>query len=134
MRSRKSTMANRDDLLECDIVMAGGVTSGIIYPGAVEAISRRYTFRSIGGTSVGAMAAAATAAAEYGRRMRTNASSFDYISNLSETLADTGAGGHSRLFHLFTPEPSTKALLALVTPLFGGGGLLKQAGRIFRAT
>jgi len=43
-------------LLDCDIVMAGGVTSGIIYPGAVAMIARRYSFKSIGGTSVGAIA------------------------------------------------------------------------------
>src|SRR5688572_28157099 len=54
-------------LLPCDIVMAGGVTSGIIYPGAVSTIARRFSFHSIGGTSVGAIAAAVTAAAEYGR-------------------------------------------------------------------
>ncbi|CAN7212625.1 patatin-like phospholipase family protein [Phyllobacterium sp. LjRoot231] len=60
-------------LLDCDIVMAGGVTSGIIYPGAVAMIARRYSFHSIGGTSVGAIAAAVTAAAEYGRRTGRNA-------------------------------------------------------------
>lgn len=120
--------------LECDIVMAGGVTSGIVYPGAIAVIARRYIFRSIGGTSVGAMAAAATAAAEYGRRTGKNPTSFDRIATLSHTLADTAADGHSRLFHLFTPEPATKPLLALVTPLFGGGGVLKQFAGILRAT
>jgi predicted acylesterase/phospholipase RssA len=123
----------QENWLECDIVMAGGVTSGIIYPGAIAVIARRYVFRSIGGTSVGAMAAAATAAAEYGRRTGKNPTSFDLIAALSQTLADTAADGHSRLFHLFTPEPATKPLLALVTPLFGGG-VLKQLTGIFRAT
>jgi len=121
-------------MLECDIVMAGGVTSGIIYPSAVAVIARRYIFRSIGGTSVGAIAAAVTAAAEYGRRTGKNATGFDYIGALSQTLSDTAADGHSRLFHLFTPEPATKPLLALVTPLFGGGGILKQVTGIFHAT
>jgi predicted acylesterase/phospholipase RssA len=120
--------------LECDIVMAGGVTSGIIYPGAIAVIARRYVFRSIGGTSVGAMAAAATAAAEYGRITGKNPNSFDAIATLAQTLSDAAADGHSRLFHLFTPEPGTRPLLALVTPLFGGGGFLKQAIGIIRAT
>lgn len=122
------------DLLDCDIVMAGGVTSGIIYPGAVEMISRRYAFRSIGGTSVGAIAAAATAAAEYGRRTGSNPQSFAYLGKLPKSLGDVAADGHSRLFHLFTPEPSTRPLLALVTPLFGGGGFLRQATGLLRAT
>jgi predicted acylesterase/phospholipase RssA len=120
--------------LECDIVMAGGVTSGIIYPGAIAVIARRYIFRSIGGTSVGAMAAAATAAAEYGRMTRKNPGSFEGIAGLAQTLSDTAADGHSRLFHLFTPEPATSPLLALVTPLFGGGGMLKHLTGIVRAT
>jgi hypothetical protein len=120
--------------LECDIVMAGGVTSGILYPGAVAVIARRYIFRSIGGTSVGAIAAAATAAAEYGRRTGKNPQSFERIAALSQTLSDTAADGHSRLFHLFTPEAATRPLLALVTPLIGGGGVLKQAIGIGRAT
>jgi predicted acylesterase/phospholipase RssA len=121
-------------LLECDIVMAGGVTSGIIYPGAIAVIARRYVFRSIGGTSVGAMAAAATAAAEYGRQTGKNTKSFDGIAALAKTLSDTAADGHSRLFHLFTPEVATRPLLALVTPFFGGGGVFKQITGIARAT
>lgn len=104
-------------LLPCDIVMAGGVTSGVIYPGAVAMIARRYSFRSIGGTSVGAIAAAVTAAAEYGRRTGSNSRAFDEIAAMPKSLGDVAPDGHSRLFHLFTPEASTKPLLALVTPL-----------------
>ena len=51
----------------CDIVMKGGITSGIVYPPAIKVISDRFTFRNIGGTSAGAIAAAMTAAAEYRR-------------------------------------------------------------------
>jgi predicted patatin/cPLA2 family phospholipase len=47
--------------------MRGGVTSGIIYPPAILKLAIHYRFRNIGGTSAGAIAAAATAAAEYGR-------------------------------------------------------------------
>jgi Patatin-like phospholipase len=59
--------AARQPSKECDLVMKGGITSGVIYPKAVLALSQEYRFRSIGGTSAGAIAAAATAAAEYGR-------------------------------------------------------------------
>jgi predicted acylesterase/phospholipase RssA len=56
-----------DAARSCDIVMKGGITSGVVYPGAVCELARAYRFRNVGGTSAGAIAAAATAAAEYGR-------------------------------------------------------------------
>ncbi len=58
----------------CDLVMKGGVTSGIVYPSAVLVLSDRYTFKNIGGTSAGAIAAAATAAASLGERRKELAS------------------------------------------------------------
>src|SRR5687767_7338340 len=51
----------------CDLTMRGGTTSGVIYPLAVCALAEHYTFRNVGGASAGAIGAAATAAAEYGR-------------------------------------------------------------------
>ncbi|MFI4926235.1 MAG: hypothetical protein ACHP7E_00925, partial [Burkholderiales bacterium] len=38
----------------CDVVMEGGVTSGIIYASAVVELARQYRFQSIGGSSIGA--------------------------------------------------------------------------------
>lgn len=49
---------------ECDMVMKGGITSGVVYPYAVLEIATKYRLRSIGGTSAGAIAAAFAAAAE----------------------------------------------------------------------
>src|SRR5467141_4181901 len=46
----------------CDLVMKGGVTSGVVYPKAIFELSKEYRFSSIGGTSAGAIAAVATAA------------------------------------------------------------------------
>lgn len=48
---------------ECDLVMKGGITSGVVYPPAVLELATRYRFRSIGGSSAGAIAAALAAAA-----------------------------------------------------------------------
>ena len=127
-----NTQDTSNELLQCDIVMAGGVTSGIIYPGAVAMIARRYSFQSIGGTSVGAIAAAVTAAAEYGRRTGHNPTAFEQVAALPQNLGDAAGDGHSRLFHLFTPEAPTEPLLALVTPIFGGGGPAKQIARVLK--
>ncbi|WP_231734550.1 patatin-like phospholipase family protein [Noviluteimonas gilva] len=55
----------------CDLVMKGGITSGIVYPNAVLALAREFRFKSVGGTSAGAIAAAVTAAAACGDRRRT---------------------------------------------------------------
>jgi len=55
-------------LLDCNLVMKGGVTSGVVYPPAIRKLKERFRFRALGGASAGAIAAAATAAAEYARQ------------------------------------------------------------------
>ncbi|HEY1192277.1 MAG TPA: hypothetical protein VGE74_31925 [Gemmata sp.] len=54
-------------LAECDLVMKGGITSGVVYPAAVVELSKKFRFWRIGGASAGAIAAAGAAAAEFGR-------------------------------------------------------------------
>ncbi len=52
---------------ECDLVLKGGITSGVVYASALTELAKDHHFRSIAGTSAGAMGAVLTAAAEYGR-------------------------------------------------------------------
>ncbi len=85
-------MEDRGELLNCDLVMKGGVTSGVVYPKAIVRVAQRYRIRSIGGTSVGALAAAVTAAAEYWRQTnpvqaRTQQ---ERIDSIVETMATNG--------------------------------------------
>ena len=47
----------------CDLIMKGGITSGVVYPLAIVELAQKYRFKNIGGTSAGAIAAAAAAAA-----------------------------------------------------------------------
>jgi predicted acylesterase/phospholipase RssA len=54
-------------LPQCDLVMKGGITSGVVYPGAVIALAKKFRFAALGGTSAGAIAAGVCAAGEYGR-------------------------------------------------------------------
>src|SRR3954469_7410542 len=101
-------MANQDQVIEVDVVMRGGITSGIIYPGAVSAIAKRYRLRSLGGTSAGAIAAAVSAAAEFGRWSGRNTTAFeDVVKPIPTWLGIRTTSGHSALFHLFTPDPET---------------------------
>jgi hypothetical protein len=48
----------------CDVIMKGGITSGVVYPLALTELARQFPLSRVGGTSAGAIAAAA--AAEYG--------------------------------------------------------------------
>src|SRR5690242_12463686 len=103
----------------CDLVMKGGITSGVVYPTAVAQLSRQYRFRNIGGTSAGAIAAAAAAAAEF-RRATDDAdpdAGFRALEGLTATLGERPGGRHSRLFDLFKPERDTKRHFAILAAM-----------------
>ncbi|MDX3911713.1 MAG: patatin-like phospholipase family protein [Sphingobium sp.] len=53
----------------CDLIMKGGITSGVVYPKMITTLAKKYNFRNIGGASAGAIAAGVAAAAEYARIM-----------------------------------------------------------------
>jgi predicted acylesterase/phospholipase RssA len=97
---------------KCDIVMKGGITSGVVYPNTVTRLAETYRFVNIGGTSAGAIAAAATAAAEY-RRANGSGEGFVQLSQLPSFLAAKSADGHANLFHLFQPDASARMLFDL---------------------
>ena len=101
---------------ECDIIMKGGITSGIVYPGAVVALAEKYTFRQIGGASAGAIAATMAAAAEVGRRNETEDDPGASFRKLGKVPEDLGQD----LATLFQPSPSTEvafdALMAAIEP------------------
>jgi predicted acylesterase/phospholipase RssA len=103
---------------ECDLVMKGGVTSGIVYPPAIAAIAQSFDLRNIGGTSAGAIAAALAAAAQYRRvaDTRTPEAGYEQLATLPAWL---GQNGH--LFGLFAPSPSTQNLFNTVVALAGPG-------------
>lgn len=86
----------------CDLVMKGGITSGVVYPLAIAELARRYLFKNIGGTSAGAVAAVITAAAEFGRRSG-NHLAYDLLAALPQEL-----GRNNLLLRLF--QPSTAAV------------------------
>ena len=90
----------------CDVVMKGGITSGVVYPHALCELARTYRFVNVGGTSAGAIAAAAAAAAEHGRE----SGGFARLAALPEWV---GAGDN--LFRLFQPQPGTRRFYALFT-------------------
>ena len=96
---------NRESKQKCDLVMKGGITSGIVYPPIVLKLAQNYRFCNIGGTSAGAIAAAVTAAAEYGRDV-PQAKGFEGLAQLREELSKDGF-----LQNLFQPSDETKPLM-----------------------
>jgi predicted acylesterase/phospholipase RssA len=89
---------------DCDIVMKGGITSGVVYPLAALHLSERYKFRHVGGASAGAIAAAFVAAAERGHA----SGGFNVIGGLPEELG-------KELPYLFQPsKPTTPAFNVLM--------------------
>src|SRR5215207_407538 len=105
---------------ECDLVMKGGITSGVVYPQAVLQLKERYRFRSIGGGSVGAVAAALTAAAEMGR----DSGGFDKLKREQEELQKPGF-----LLDVFRAPDSTRPLLDTLLDLAAAVGGASRAGK-----
>jgi predicted acylesterase/phospholipase RssA len=106
-----------DDKLDCDIVMKGGITSGVVYPGAIAELARHYRFRAIGGTSAGAIAAAIVAAAEHRRQQApadpAHAAGFAQVADLPRTLSRE-EHGELQLMRLFQPDPATRGVFRIV--------------------
>jgi predicted acylesterase/phospholipase RssA len=101
----------------CDLIMKGGITSGVVYPCAiVELHGQGYRFKNIGGTSAGAIAAAVAAAAEHGR----DQGGFAKLARVSDELGDS-------LLGLFQPAEPFR-------PLFNAFlGVLKHKSKAGRA-
>ena len=109
------TLGQADDAeaaAECDVIMKGGITSGVIYPLAICELATRYQLHNVGGTSAGAIAAAAAAAAERGRRRHLSDPAFPAggYGRLAELPQELGA----ELKSLFRPAPSTRSLFEIM--------------------
>lgn len=97
----------------CDLVMKGGVTSGMVYLPAILELASHYEFCDIGGTSAGAIAAAVTAAAEMGRTR-------DGFRNLERARNQLQQPGFLRA--LFQASWWTTPLMNLLLHLVAGNG------------
>jgi hypothetical protein len=115
--------------LECDLVMKGGITSGIVYPKAICAIAETYRLRSIGGSSAGAIAAAAAGAAELGRQTGADAANagFAGLAELPRELSETLPSGMSRLRSFFQPTPALKPAFDVLFHVIGRSNKLRTA-------
>lgn len=116
----------------CDLVMKGGITSGVVYPKAINELAHEYQFKNIGGTSAGAIAAALTAAAEYQRRYTGSRAGFNQLAKLPEELGATAPETNQRLLlSLFQPHPSTKRLFNVLISALNSNSTGGRIGTIF---
>jgi predicted acylesterase/phospholipase RssA len=102
--------------LACSLIMKGGITSGVVYPRLVTELAQTYRFADIGGTSAGAIAAAAAAIAEYRRQRDHSDAGFQMLSRLPDELTKP-VGKRSVLLSLFQPQPKTAALFDTMVAL-----------------
>ncbi len=114
----------------CDLVMKGGITSGVVYPPAIAELARQYRFKNIGGTSAGAIAAVVTAAAEFNRRRTGSLEGFGLLEALPDTLAEKGRGGRTRLLRLFQPDPAGRRLFGILVGSLNAKGTTARLLRI----
>lgn len=125
-----SEMSDSRGLLDCDLVLKGGVASGVVFPSAVAELAKRYRFCSLGGTSAGAIAATVAAAAEFRRqRVRHNHDAafdeeygFSLIDGLAGELGRTEAGTR-KILSLFQPAPAVAPLFRIALRSIGTASL-----------
>ena len=92
----------------CDLIMKGGITSGVLFPPAICRIAEGFHIVGIGGTSAGAIAASVAAAAEYNRRQSGSNNGFEKLEKLPYELAGSG-----KLTALFRPDKATSKVYDL---------------------
>jgi len=118
----------------CDLVMKGGITSGIVYPNAVLSLARDYRFKNIGGTSAGAIAAAVAAAAAFGDRRRHAGEpvqaevGFAGLADVSAQLSRRGF-----IYSLFQPARGAHTAYRLLVTLAGKSSLPRKIACLLAA-
>lgn len=114
---------------ECDLVMKGGITSGVVYPGAACRLATGHRFRKVGGASAGAIAAGLTAAAEYARS-HPSPTADPRRTSYPALAAIPGIMGQ-RLAGLFQPAPELRrpyeVLTAFIEPGLTRGQSVRRA-------
>jgi predicted acylesterase/phospholipase RssA len=111
----------------CDLVMRGGITSGVAYPLAIAELMKHFRLQAIGGASAGAIAAAVAAAAEFGRRATPSSTPVQALRQLTDEIG--GTPGIRRLLRPDAPGPLgwlARALWPLLPILQAAGGLSRR--------
>jgi predicted acylesterase/phospholipase RssA len=115
----------------CDLVMKGGITSGVVYPPAIWELAQKYRFKNIGGTSAGAIAAVVAAAAEYQRRISPGSTvGFELLASLPDALSDKEGTRKTKLLRLFQPDRLGRRLFRILAVSLNAKGTLDRVLKI----
>ena len=106
----------------CDIVMKGGITSGVVFPQAITALSKRFDFKNIGGLRLAPSRPQARRLRSIRRVLHQSDDGFDLLSQLPDRLGTPFEKYPTRLLSLFQPNAGTRRLYAVLTGALGGGG------------
>ncbi len=120
----------------CDLVLKGGVASGVIYPPAIQQISEVFRLKGVGGASAGAIGAVGAAAAELGRQRKLRGQitrgGFDLIDDLNQEIID-----QNLIADFFQPQPATRSIFRTAVrivdarPALEGASLFRKAASIY---
>ena len=120
----------------CDLVMKGGITSGLVYPNVALELAATYRFKNIGGTSAGAIAAVVCAAAELGERRRTLEPARYPQADIGMAALRSVSGDLAQphfIYSLFRPTPRGRPVFDLVVGFTHKPGLLTSFRLILTA-
>ncbi|MEM7545603.1 MAG: hypothetical protein AAF367_08715 [Pseudomonadota bacterium] len=92
---------------DCDLIMKGGITSGVVYPEAIISIASEYRLHGVGGASAGAIGAVIAAAAEYRRQSGGGAEGFEEIRRIPGDIGQNLAA-------LFQPSHALEPVFKLM--------------------
>jgi hypothetical protein len=123
---------------QCDLVMKGGITSGVVYPDAISRIAQDYRLVNVGGASAGAIAAVVAAACEYRRHgdpaggVEPAPAAFDHLDAVTKEITAPGF-----IPGLFQATPAGRPALDLGLKLVQSTGstsrrILTVAGIVLR--
>lgn len=103
----------------CDLVLKGGVVDGVIYPGVLIELARKFRFQSLAGTSVGAIAAALAAASEYARRFGSDHGFNEVLRKVPDELAEDSRSikDITVIRSLFQTKPELNRFFSLIVDL-----------------
>ena len=119
----------------CDLILKGGITSGVIYPRLVSGLATKFNFKNIGGVSAGAIAAAGAAAAQFRRLKNKSDDGFKLLADLPDLLKappNNSEQKENMLFLLFQPAKELNKHFAVAVGALNATNMSERLARVMQ--